>query len=323
MKKILAAILQQPKSYISWFFIIVTVIAFFIMGAFGSLTPVIKCLNSKMLTFEIGAFSFSIYELIKAILILILFIWLTQSITTYGEKYIRKLSAIKLANRVILIKIFQIAVYFILFFTIMGIYGIDLSALAFLSSAFIFGISFGLQKIASNYISGLILLFEKSIKEGDLIEIDKDITGFVKQIAARHTLVETFSGMEIMIPNDDFISHKVTNFTYSNRKGRIEIKFGIAYSSDLEHAIKVALESASSHRLCSDTKLPVCYVTEFADSSINLILFFWTDDVTNQRLAFKSDVMRNLWSNFKKNNISIPFPQRDVNVKYPFPPKGE
>lgn len=316
MKKILARILQKPKSYVSWLFIVIAAITFCIMGAFGYLNPIIKSLDSKMLTFEIGAFSFSIYELIKAIFVLILFIWLTQSLTTYGEKYIRKLSAIKLANRVILIKIFQIAVYFILFFTIMSIYGIDLSALAFLSSAFIFGISFGLQKIASNYISGLILLLEKSIKEGDLIEIDKEITGFVTQIAARHTLVETFSGMEIMIPNDDFISHKVTNFTYSNRKGRIEIKFGVSYSSDLELAIKVALESASSHELCSDNKLPVCYVTEFADSSINLVLFFWTDDVTNKRLALKSDVMRNLWSNFKNNNISIPFPQRDVNVKY-------
>lgn len=318
MKRLFAAILQKPKSYITWFFIILTAIAIFIAGACGYLSPIITLLNSEMLTFKVGTFSFSVYEVIKGILTLILFVWLAQSLTGAVEKYIRKISAIKLANRAMLTKIFQIAIYFTLFLTLMNIYGIDLSALAFLSGAVAVGIGFGLQKIASNYISGLILLFEKTIKEGDLIEIDKDLMGFVKQIAARHTLVETFNGKEVMIPNDEFISHKVTNFTYSNSKGRIEISFGVSYASDLERVIELAIEAAAKHELCAQNNPPVCYVTSFGDSAINMLLFFWIDDVSKKRLSVKSDVIRNLWSSFKANDISIPFPQRDVNVKWDY-----
>ena len=193
--------------------------------------------------------------------------------------------------------------------------GIDLKVLAIFSGAIGIGIGFGLQKITSNFISGLILLFEKSVKSDDLVELASGAYGFVRHIGARYTLVATHEGKEIMVPNEDFITGRVTNCTFSNKKGRIEISIGISYESDIEKAMDLILESAKEYSGCLDDPGPSCFLREFADSAINCVLFFWVLDVREGILKHKSNIMRSIWRKFKEHDIVIPYPQRDIHVR--------
>ena len=314
IKKIIKMIFGN-HSTTTWWFIYSGLALCFILINLGYFDPVIRFLDSDLLTFRFATVSFSIYKLLKSATLLIIFFWIAQSLHKTVENNIKKISKIKSANKAILAKIFQIFIYFIFFIIVLDIHGMDLSAFAFLGGAVGIGVGFGLQKITSNFLSGHILLFEQSIKEGDLIEISNGIYGFIKHTGARHTLVETFNGQEIMIPNDEFITNRVTNWTHSNNRGRIEIKIGISYDSDIETARSLMIKSASNHKNCYKAIEPKCHVIEFANSSIELLLFFWVENIADKRIETKSDVMRSIWNNFKENNIVIPFPQYDVHVK--------
>ena len=191
-----------------------TMVVILILGAFGYFNTVIKVLDSKLLTFKFATVSFSVYKLIKSIFLIIIFFWIAQSVNRLGANNIKRLYKLEKTNREILTKILQIFVYFTFFIIILDLHGIDLSAFVFLGGAVGIGVGFGLQKITSNFLSGIILLFEKSIKEGDLIEISTGVYGFIKHTGVRHTLVETFNGQEIMIPNDEFITNRVINWTH-------------------------------------------------------------------------------------------------------------
>ncbi len=120
-----------------------------------------------------------------------------------------------------------------------------------------------------------------------------------------------------MIPNEDFITNRVTNWTYTNSKSRVAINIGVSYESDIEKAMELILEAAKEHPRCVDEPSPSCYLEEFADSSVNFILFFWLADVTQGRFEPRSDVLRSIWKKFKENNIVIPYPQRDLHIKNP------
>ncbi|MFT7433673.1 MAG: small-conductance mechanosensitive channel [Alphaproteobacteria bacterium] len=159
------------------------------------------------------------------------------------------------------------------------------------------------------------MLFEKSVQNDDLIELPDAIFGTIKKTTSRYTLLETFDGKEIMIPNEDFVTTRVTNWTYSNKKGRIELFIGVSYKSDIKKAHALILEAAQEHGSSDIDSPPVCYLTEFADSSVNFRLLFWVDDILVGRLQPKSDVLFSIWDKFHNNNIEIPFPQMDVHVK--------
>jgi small-conductance mechanosensitive channel len=148
-----------------------------------------------------------------------------------------------------------------------------------------------------------------------MVELSDGTYGLIRKTSARYTLLETFEGREMMIPNEDFIINRVTNWTFNNRKGRLEINVGIAYESDMEKAMELILEAAREHPRCIDDPEPTCYLKEFADSSVNFMLFFWVADVSKGRYRAKSDVMLSIWKKFKEHNITIPFPQRDIYIK--------
>jgi len=120
-----------------------------------------------------------------------------------------------------------------------------------------------------------------------------------------------------MIPNEDFITNRVTNWTFSNNKGRVAITISVSYESDIEKAMELILEAAKEHPRCVDDPEPTCFLREFADSAVNFLLFFWVADVTEGRYGPQSDVMRTIWKKFKVHNITIPYPQRDLHFKTP------
>lgn len=314
MRKILLLLLK-PKAWLAEILLVLLMIGFFSLTFSDYLLPIKEFLDSDKLSISLGSTHLSAYQIFKTIITIIIVFWLTSILSEFGEKQIKTLKKLKTSNISLITKAFQVLVYSIAFLIGLDVLGINLTTLAIFSGAIGIGIGFGLQKITSNFISGLILLLEKSIETNDLVELADGTYGFIRHTGARYTLIETLEGKEIMIPNEDFITNRVTNWTFSNSTGRIEIKIGISYESDIEKAMELMLEAAKTHPRCVCDPKPTCYLREFADSSINFVLFFWVADVTEGRYESQSDVMRNIWKKFKENNIIIPYPQRDLYIK--------
>jgi small-conductance mechanosensitive channel len=206
-----------------------------LLNIFDLLDPAILYLDE--LSFKIGSVKISAYLIIKAVIVLITLFWISGLIRHKSRSYIDSSKSIKTSTKGIIGKIIDITIYAIVLIVLLKTFGVDLTTLAVIGGAVGVGIGFGLQKIASNFISGIILLFEKSVEIGDIVELDNgNIYGTIKHFGGRYTLVETMDGKEIMIPNEEFIINKVTNWTYSNNRARIEIILGVAHGTDLEQA---------------------------------------------------------------------------------------
>jgi small-conductance mechanosensitive channel len=313
MKKILKFLLQ-PEGWISRSIILLLIAVVGTLWFLGYLDNIIAYLDSKDVSFSVGTVKLTAYQVVKRAIGVMLLLWVANYFSSLGQDHIRRIHHIRASNKALIAKTFQIILYFIVFLIALNILNISLASLAVLGGAVGIGLGFGLQKIASNFISGLILLFEKSVEEGNLIEIS-GVTGFVKSTGARYTLIETHDGKEVMVPNEDFITGKVINWTYTNKRARAEIIVGVAYNSDIEKAQRLILDAAYDHPRCSRDPQPTCYLQEFAASSINFILYFWVDDVSDGRLEPRSDIMMSIWKKFKDNGIEIPFNQMDVHVK--------
>ncbi len=267
--------------------------------------------------FSLGEVNITAYTLVKAVFYVSILVWIGRLSSQAGERYIRQHKSLSRSTKELLVKLFDITLYAVLFLVTLNLLGIDLTALAVFGGALGVGLGFGLQKIASNFISGLILLTEKSINIGNLIEMNDGIFGYVRKLGARASIVETFDGKEVMVPNEDFITSRVSNLTYSNTRGRVEVHIGVAYEADLKLVHDLILASATEYRAASKEKdfLPECYLREFGDSSVNFLLIFWLDDVTQGRWRAQSDVMFSAWEKLKAHNINIPYPQRDLHIR--------
>ncbi len=280
------------------------------------LTDVIADALGK-LSIELGNFKLSSLLIVKAIIALIVSLWVVNLISQISRKTVSNFSSLNISAKNITTVIIDIALYFFLFLIILKLVGFDITAIAVVGSAVGIGFGFGLQKITSNFISGLILLFERSIKEGDVVELSTDPgdIGFVKRMGIRYTLVRTFDNKEIMMPNEDFITNRVTNWTFSDKEVRIKIDIGVDYGSDLELVKKLILEAATENVDEDIIYKPVCFLHEFGDSSVNFILYVWVSNVNLVQHAKRSDILFGIWNKFKDNKITIPFPQRDLHLK--------
>ena len=195
--------------------------------------------------------------------------------------------------------------------------GINLTALTVLSGAVGVGIGFGLQKVVSNFISGIIILMDQSIKPGDTISLG-DTFGWIRELRARFVSVVTRDGREFLIPNEDLITTQVVNWSFTDKLVRLDVAFGVAYNSDPHQVTEIAIEAASGvDRVVTDAKEPVCWMTEFGDSSLNFLLRFWITDPQNGLTNIRGKVLLALWDAFKEAGIGIPFPHREVIMRTP------
>tara|TARA_B110000238_G_scaffold70581_1_gene77467 strand:- start:2855 stop:3670 length:816 start_codon:yes stop_codon:yes gene_type:complete len=267
------------------------------------------------LSISIGESKFSAYLIIQGVLIIATLLWVTGLLSDIAAKFVKKIPGINSNNRNLITKALQILIYFIAFQIGMNFLGIDLTALAVFSGALGIGIGFGLQKITSNFISGIIILFEKTVQNDDLIELNDGTLGFLRNTGSRASLIETFDGKEVMVPNEDLITNRVINYTHSNKKARIKISIGVSYDCDIKKAQTLILEAAKEHPRTTKTPEALCFLEEFADSSVNFILLFWVNDVIEGRYGPRSDVLFSIWNKFKDNGIEIPYPQRDIHIR--------
>ena len=183
------------------------------------------------------------------------------------------------------------------------------------------GIGFGLQKVVSNLVSGLILLIDRSIKPGDVIEIEGTY-GWINSLRARYASVITRDGKEHLIPNEDLITNRVINWSFSDRNVRVRVPIGISYDSNPRLAIELCLQAAKlTSRTLMDPE-PKCLLTGFGDNSIDLELRFWIDDPSNGVGNVRSAVLLSIWDKFNENNIEIPYPQRDIRIRNIAPTKN-
>jgi len=283
-----------------------------ILDIFDLLQPTIEYLDS--FAFKIGTIRISIYLTIKSFIVLLIVFWLASLVSKKSRTYIEKNRQIKSNTKGILIKFIDILVYAAVGIILLKTFGVDMTTLAVFGGAIGVGIGFGLQKIASNFISGIILLFEKAIEVGDMLELEGGTFGKVKHFSGRYTLIEALDGKEILLPNEDLITGKVINWTHTNSEARVEINLGVAYGSDLELVQKIMINCAKSHPQCLSDPEIECFVTQFADFDIKFSLFFWIADIVEGRALPKSDVLMSIWKEFARNGVKIPLPQREIFI---------
>ncbi|MGY6560427.1 MAG: mechanosensitive ion channel family protein [Nitritalea sp.] len=199
------------------------------------------------------------------------------------------------------------------FFSIMQTNGIDLSAFGILAGALGVGIGFGLQNITNNFISGLIILFERPIKVGDRIEV-ANVTGDVVKISARSTTITTNDNISVIVPNSYFIDSEVINWSHNDRMVRFNFPVGVSYKEDPEHIRKILMEIAREHPGVIEDPAPDILFDEFDDSSLNFNMRVWTTDFTNKPKVLKSELYYKIFKRFQEEGVEIPFPQRDLHI---------
>lgn len=191
--------------------------------------------------------------------------------------------------------------------------GIDLTALSVFGGALGVGLGFGMQKIAANYVSGFILLLDRSIRMGNLISVGNE-RGIVSQITTRYTVLKGMTGIESIVPNETLVGSIVQNETFTDPKVRVSVPIQVSYATDLEKAMAIMVEAAQAQPRVMSDPAPGAFLEAFADSGINLQLGFWIRDPAEGTLGIRSAINMQIWRRFKEEGIEIPFPQREVRV---------
>ena len=265
-------------------------------------------------SFNVGSTKISAWSILSGIFAFALSLWIVMAISGVIETQIQRIPRISASLKVLIAKMMRITFITIAIIVAMSSVGIDLSAITVLSGAIGLGVGFGLQKVVSNFISGILLLVDNSIKPGDVIEIDGTY-GWINNLRARYASVITRDGTEHLIPNEDLITQHVTNWTFTDNMVRIKVPFGVTYNANPHECIKLAIEATKKIERVLDYPEPICNLMGFGDSSVDFELRFWISDPVNGVSNVKSQVLLNLWDALKENNIEIPFPQRDLHIR--------
>ncbi len=262
---------------------------------------------------EMGATRLSLWLVLQSTVVIGVLFTMARFVSTTTASRVRKNPEISPSMQVLVVKFLQVVLYGAAFFIGLRTVGVDLTGLAVLSGAIGVGLGFGLQKVVSNLVSGIIILMDKSIKPGDVISLGETF-GWINSLGARYVSVVTRDGREYLIPNEDLITNQVVNWSHSNDLVRLDIHFGTSYGCDPHHVRKVAIEATKSVDRVLSFKAPVCHIVGFGDSSVDYILRFWITDPTAGLTNIRGNVYLALWDAFKQHDISIPFPQREVRL---------
>jgi small-conductance mechanosensitive channel len=265
-------------------------------------------------TLQIGNVTLNPLAMVKAVTVILVLLWLVGMFVRLLDRRMRRIKGMRASNRALILKLLQVMLYCVVFLVGMQMMGINLTALSVFGGALGVGLGFGLQKIASNFISGIILLSEKSIEVNDVIELADGTIGTIKRTGGRYTLLEAQDGREVMIPNEEFISQRVISWTHTDKNARVELAVTVAYDSDIEMARKIMLDAANNHPKRVKTRPSMCVLHAFRDSGIEIHLYFWIADIIDGRMEPKSEVMTTMLAGFRRAGITIPYPQRELRV---------
>jgi small-conductance mechanosensitive channel len=266
--------------------------------------------------FSIGSFRLSLLLIVKVVVLLGTLLWGAITLGNFFDTRLQKTEELTPSLRVLLGKVVKIVL--IITATLVGLsgLGLDLTLFTVFSGAIGVGLGFGLQKVVSNFISGIIILMDRSIKPGDTISLGETF-GWIRELRARFVSVVTRDGREYLIPNEDFITHEVINWSFTDALVRLDVEFGVAYDSDPHQVSALAIEAAAGCARVFPGKKPVCWLTAFGDSSLNFILRFWINDPREGLTNIRGVVLLALWDTFKEHGVHIPYPHREVIMKTP------
>ena len=256
---------------------------------------------------EAGNIRVSVLALIKAGIFGSALFWLGRLSNDAGQKAIRRQEALDLPTRELFAKLFQIALFCTGFVLLLQLLGLDLTALAIFGGALGVGIGFGLQQIAANFISGIIILLERSLKIGDYIEMDGGKAGIVKELNMRSTTLETFDGKEILVPNEKLITTSFSNWTKTNTHQQHEVTFQAGYDCDVREVQRLVVAAVAGHRqVLGKPEEPVCELRSLGDKSMSFAVTFWVDGIEGGPTKVSSEVRLLVWEALKANKVSLP-----------------
>lgn len=281
-----------------------------VLGIVGQLQTVSAALDSVAIV--LGDLRLSPLLAIKLVVLLALSLWASKLLSQFIESRITRSGDLTPSMQVLLIKLTHVVLMVLAVVLVLSAVGINLSALAIFSGAVGVGVGLGLQKIVSNFISGVILLVDKSVKPGDLVSVG-DSTGRISAMNTRYISIAAGDGRAILIPNEDLVTQKVVNWTYSDTNALVKVKFGTAYDADPRRVCQLAIDVATGSERVSKTKPPGCLLAEFGESGMQFGLTFWVTDPGGMDGA-RSEVLTALWEAFRRENIRMPFPVRDIRI---------
>ncbi|MEE4011030.1 mechanosensitive ion channel domain-containing protein [Roseibium sp. FZY0029] len=297
-------LVARTLSWLAWIYVALVILGF--DDEAGSF------LDSMAL--PLGEVRLSLLLILKAVLLLIATIWVAVILGRYFDEQVQKSEELTPSIRVLIGKVAKFGLILVAGMIALSSVGIDLSAFTVFTGAVGLGLGFGLQKVISNFISGIIILLDKSIKPGDTISLEGTF-GWIRELRARFVSVVTRDGREYLIPNEDFITNRVVNWSFSDELVRLDVNFGVSYDADPHEVSKLAIEAAMTVGRVEDSRRPVCWLTGFGDSSLDFVLRFWIRDPQQGLTNVRGKVLLALWDTFKENNVGIPYPHREIIMK--------
>ncbi|MDR1163136.1 MAG: mechanosensitive ion channel [Candidatus Accumulibacter sp.] len=286
----------------------------------GFADPMIDFL--EQISFMVGAQRLNVWQLMRGAVTVSLTLLIALWFGSLIEDRLSKARRIDRSVRELLVRLSKSLLLVLALLFSLSLVGIDVTMLSVFGGAFAVGLGFGLQKIASNYVSGFIILLDRSIRIGNIVAIDASTTGVVTQITMRYTVLRTGTGADILIPNENLVGNIVRNFTFSDTKMRASIAVQVAYDSDVKKAMRLMIEAARRQRRVLSDPAPGVTLTEFAESGINLELGFWVADPEAGTAGVRSDIALDILDAFGENGVEMPYPQCDVRLLNP-PPRQD
>lgn len=284
----------------------------------GLLTPFNETLESMAV--NLGNLRLSVASLLRSLIFGALLFWLGWASNSAGQTVIRRQEALDLRTREVIAKLFQIGLVVVVSLLFLQVMGISLTALAVFGGAVGVGIGFGLQSIASNFISGLILLFDRSLVAGDYVETQGGLSGHVRALNMRCTTLETFEGKTVLVPNEKFISEPFNNWSHKDKKQRYGLNFSLPYDTDIRHVCELVRTAVATHpQVLSGEGTPLeerpdCEIESFGESGVKMLVEFWMEGIDDGPNRVGADLLLLIFESLRENDVFMPFPQREVRI---------
>lgn len=281
----------------------------------GAADEVIRTL--EMVGFTIGKQQINLWMILNGLVVVMLTLLASLWAASLVEARLMGATEMDSSLRIVLVRVSKALFILVSVLLSFSLVGIDITALSVFTGALGVGLGLGLQKIASNYVSGFIILLDRSIRLGNIIQLDAQTSGTVTQITTRYTVLKNMVGLEFIVPNEALVANIVQNQTYSDTRVRVATSVSVAYDADLERVVTLLEDIARAQPRVLQDPPPRALVTMFADSGINIDLGFWINDPDQGSGALRSDINMEIWRRFRQEGIEIPYPQREVRVLGP------
>lgn len=288
------------------------------LHVFGWLEYVTTYLDN--LSVHVGNIEISVYDIGRTIFFGVFLFWLGRISNQTGKRAIRSSPRLDVGTREVAVKIFEIGLFVVLAFILLNIMGVNLTALTVFGGAVGIGLGLGLQRIAANFISGIIILLDRSITIGDYIELGSGDAGRIRELNMRFATLETFDGRDVVVPNEIFVSESFINWTHFDRKQRYSVEFSVAYDTDLTVVLPLMAELAASHPTVlsgpdiPEDEHPDAEIKAFGESGIDIELEFWMEGIDDGPNRVRADLMLMIWTACRDRGVVMPFPQREVTI---------